>query len=186
MTKSDQIRTHFLYHPNAKVLEVVEKFKASKPMVYKLHKEARARLELMKNAELPDTVPMPTAEHEATSRASSLISRSKLTDKQRTARTEKYFPDVAKVSVNRVLNARGQDYGKFRDSAALTQGIKRLLADHAARHNKLFADDQWEALEMIVTKIARIVNGSPDKVDHWVDIAGYATLVADRLEGIDR
>ena len=39
---------------------------------------------------------------------------------------------------------------------------------------------------MIVTKIARIVNGSPDKVDHWVDIAGYATLVADRLEGIDR
>ena len=186
MTKSDQIREHFRNHPNARVPEVVEKFKASSPMVYKLHKEVRAGLELMKNAELPDTVPMPTPEHEATSRAASLISRSKLTDKQRKARTEKYFPDVAKVSVNRVLNARGQDYGKFRDSAALTQGIKRLLADHAARHNKLFADDQWEALEMIVTKIARIVNGSPDKVDHWVDIAGYATLVADRLEGIDR
>jgi hypothetical protein len=39
---------------------------------------------------------------------------------------------------------------------------------------------------MIVHKISRIVNGNPDKVDHWVDIAGYATLVADRLEGIDR
>ena len=178
MTKSDQIRAHFRNHPNARVPEVVEKFKASKPMVYKLHKEIKA--------ELPDTVPMPTAEHEATSRAASLISRSKLTDKQRTARTEKYFPDTAKVSVNRVLNARGQDYGKFRDSAGLMQGIKRLLADHAIRHNKVFADDQWEALEMIVHKISRIVNGNPDKVDHWVDIAGYATLVADRLEGIDR
>jgi hypothetical protein len=186
MTKSDQIRTHFLYHPNAKVLEVVEKFKASKPMVYKLHKEARARLELMKNAELPDTVPMPTAEHEAASRAASLISRSKLTDKQRKERAAKYFPDAAKVSVGKVLEARGQDYGKFRDSAGLMQGIKRLLADHAIRHNKVFADDQWEALEMIVHKISRIVNGNPDKVDHWVDIAGYATLVADRLEGIDR
>ena len=100
MTKSDQIRTHFLYHPNAKVLEVVEKFKASKPMVYKLHKEARARLELMKNAELPDTVPMPTAEHEATSRAASLISRAKLTDKQRKERTEKYFPSPAKAALS--------------------------------------------------------------------------------------
>lgn len=186
MTKSDQIREHFRNHPNARVPEVMEKFKTSKPMVYKLHKEVRAALEFKRAAGVPDMVPMPTPEHEATSRAASLISRSKLTDKQRTARTEKYFPDAAKVSVNRVLNARGQDYGKFRDSAALTQGIKRLLADHAIRHNKLFADDQWEALEMIVTKIARIVNGSPDKVDHWVDIAGYATLVADRLEGIDR
>ena len=159
MNKSDQIRAHFRSHPDARVPEVVEKFKASKPMVYKLHREVHARLalaglELMKNAQLPDTVPMPTP--------------------------------AAKVSVGKVLEARGQDYGKFRDSAALMQGIKRLLADHAIRHNKLFADDQWEALEMIVTKIARIVNGSPDKVDHWVDIAGYATLVADRLEGIDR
>lgn len=179
MTKSDQIRAHFRNYPNARVPEVVEKFKASKPMVYKLHKEVRA-------VELPDTVPMPTPEHEATSRAASLVSRAKLTDKQRKTRTAKHFPDLAKVIVNGVLDARGQDYGKFRDSAALMQGIKRLLADHASRHNKTFADDQWEALEMIVHKISRIVNGNPDKVDHWVDIAGYATLVADRLEGIDR
>jgi hypothetical protein len=36
---------------------------------------------------------------------------------------------------------------------------------------------------MIVHKIGRIVNGDPDVTDHWVDIAGYATLIADRLEG---
>ena len=186
MTKSDQIRAHFRNHPNARVPEVVEKFKASKPMVYKLHKEVQTRLALKRAAGVPDMVPMPTPEHEATSRAASLVSRAKLTDKQRKARTAKYFPDLAKVIVEGVLDARGQDYGKFRDSAALMQGIKRLLADHAAKHDKVFADDQWEALEMIVHKISRIVNGNPDKVDHWVDIAGYATLVADRLEGIDR
>lgn len=186
MSKSDQIREHFRKHPTARVPEVVEKFKASRPMVYKLHKEVRAGLESLRAAGVPDMVPMPTPEHKATSRASSLVGRAKLTDKQRKARAEKYFPDLAKVIVGGVLDARGQDYGKFRDSAALMQGIKRLLADHAARHNKTFADDQWEALEMIVHKISRIVNGNPDKVDHWVDIAGYATLVADRLEGIDR
>ena len=87
------------------------------------------------------------------------------------------------TNIDETLDARAQDYGKFKDGAALMQGIKRLLADHARMHNKTFADDQWEALEMIVHKIGRIVNGNPDKVDSWVDIAGYATLVADRLQG---
>ena len=87
------------------------------------------------------------------------------------------------TNIDQTLDERAQDYGKFKDGAALMQGIKRLLADHALRHNKTFADDQWEALEMIVHKMARIVNGNPDKVDHWVDIAGYAKLIADRLQG---
>jgi hypothetical protein len=85
--------------------------------------------------------------------------------------------------VDAVLDSRAKDYGRFKDGAALMQGMKRLMSDHARVHDKTFADDQWEALEMIVHKIARIINGNPDKVDHWVDIAGYATLVAERLEG---
>jgi hypothetical protein len=93
------------------------------------------------------------------------------------------MPELQEPRVEETINARAQDYGRFKDSAALMQSIKRLLADHAARHDKTFADDQWEALEMIVHKIGRIVNGNPDKVDSWVDIAGYATLVADRLQG---
>ncbi len=84
------------------------------------------------------------------------------------------------------LDTRAASYGMFKDGAALMQAIKRSMAEHAARHGKAFADDQWEALEMIVHKIGRIVNGNPDVVDHWVDIAGYATLVADRLEGRER
>jgi hypothetical protein len=44
-------------------------------------------------------VPMPTPEHEAMSRASSLISRAKLTDKERKERTEKYFPSPAKAAL---------------------------------------------------------------------------------------
>jgi hypothetical protein len=48
---------------------------------------------------------------------------------------------------------------------------------------KVLADDQMEALEMIVHKIGRIVNGDPDYFDSWIDVAGYAQLVADRLMG---
>lgn len=39
---------------------------------------------------------------------------------------------------------------------------------------------------MIQHKIARILNGDPDYVDNWVDIAGYAKLVADRLQAVSR
>ena len=95
----------------------------------------------------------------------------------------KRLPVPAVTDVNTTLNTRAVNYGTFKDGAALMQAIKRSMAQHAAKHDKTFADDQWEALEMIVHKIGRIVNGNPDVVDHWVDIAGYATLIADRLEG---
>lgn len=45
------------------------------------------------------------------------------------------------------------------------------------------APDQKEALEMLAHKIGRILNGDPDYADSWDDIAGYATLVANRLKG---
>jgi hypothetical protein len=93
-------------------------------------------------------------------------------------------PEIPEPSVvDQVLDSRAVEYGTFADGAALMQSIKRTLSAHAQKHGRTFADDQWEALEMVVHKMARIVNGNPDNVDSWTDIAGYAMLVADRLEG---
>jgi hypothetical protein len=39
-----------------------------------------------------------------------------------------------------------------------------------------------EALSHICTKLSRIANGDAQHVDNWLDIAGYATLVALELE----
>jgi len=41
--------------------------------------------------------------------------------------------------------------------------------------------DMREALEMILHKIARILNGNPNYADSWQDIAGYAQLIVKRL-----
>jgi hypothetical protein len=41
-------------------------------------------------------------------------------------------------------------------------------------------------LDMIFTKVGRILNGDSNHIDSWIDIAGYATLVADRLQGKTR
>ena len=42
--------------------------------------------------------------------------------------------------------------------------------------------DQKESIHMIIAKLSRILYGNPNHVDHWIDIAGYAKLVSDRLE----
>jgi hypothetical protein len=84
--------------------------------------------------------------------------------------------------ITEILDERGKRYGKFKDHAEISQRLKYVVRDR----RDVLADDQREALEMICHKIARILNGDPNYADSWVDIAGYAQLVADRLQGIER
>jgi hypothetical protein len=74
---------------------------------------------------------------------------------------------------------RGDRYGPFDGQAKITQDLKTVIADHLDARGKALADDQQEALDMICSKIARIVNGDPDYDDNWIDIA---QLVARRLQ----
>jgi hypothetical protein len=91
------------------------------------------------------------------------------------------------TDVNETLAERGSRYGKFKDHAKITQALKRTIFQHIGIVSKVKLDeDQLEALEMICHKIGRIVNGDPNYADSWIDIAGYAKLVADRLEGVER
>jgi transposase-like protein len=85
--------------------------------------------------------------------------------------------------VDATLDARAVEYGKFIEGAEVMQMLKRVVQAALNNREKTLAHDQAEAMDMIIHKIGRIVNGNPDVVDHWLDIAGYAKLVADRLEG---
>ena len=89
--------------------------------------------------------------------------------------------------ITKTLTERGARYGTFTGHAKITQELKRALYRHMDNVSRVEPDaDQLEALEMICHKIGRIVNGDPDYADSWYDIAGYAQLVADRLNGIER
>lgn len=83
------------------------------------------------------------------------------------------------MNINDTLQERGKRYGEFADHAFISQNLKGYMTSNAG-WNRLDAY-QAEALEMIAHKIARILNGDPNYDDSWHDIAGYATLVADRL-----
>ena len=85
--------------------------------------------------------------------------------------------------VDATLDARAVEYGKFIEGAEVMQMLKRVVLNALNNRDKTLAHDQAEAMDMIIHNIGRIINGNPDVVDHWLDIAGYAQLVADRLNG---
>ena len=89
-------------------------------------------------------------------------------------------------TLSATLDERGSRYGPFIGHAEVTQNLKNIIAEELDKRGKVLANDQQEALDMICHKIGRIVNGDPDYDDSWVDIAGYAQLVVDRLRGTPR
>jgi hypothetical protein len=86
-------------------------------------------------------------------------------------------------AISEILDARGKKYGAFQGHAQIAQALKNLIWEALTDREKTLAPDQQEALDMICHKIGRIINGDADYDDSWVDIAGYAQLVADRLQG---
>lgn len=83
------------------------------------------------------------------------------------------------ASLRKVLDARRKQHGDFSEHARVTQALKDVM--HKSEGWARLSPMQRESLEMNVHKIGRIIAGNPDFKDHWVDIAGYSQLIADRL-----
>lgn len=77
-----------------------------------------------------------------------------------------------------ILAERGATYGDFTTHAEISQAIKAVMA--AAPGWARMLPHERETCEMIAHKLARLLNGNPHHEDSWRDIAGYATLSADR------
>ena len=84
------------------------------------------------------------------------------------------------TTTDSLLAERAQQYhphGCF-DDVARTSGTIRTAVFAGPSHLS-FA--MQEAVMMIANKLARVAHGDPTNPDHWADIAGYATLVAEQL-----
>lgn len=90
------------------------------------------------------------------------------------------------MSVQNVLTIRQKRYGEFTDNARIAQSLKDVMRlsdsenDGGGGWNTL-TPDQKEALDMIQTKISRLLTGDPNYPDNWTDIQGFAKLVENRL-----
>jgi hypothetical protein len=91
-------------------------------------------------------------------------------------------PDLYNINTSALLLDRGKTHGAFEVGAAQAQRLKTVMSN--GQNWKRLSDGQKQALEMISYKIARILTGDPDYRDHWIDIGGYAKLVADELGAV--
>jgi Domain of unknown function (DUF6378) len=76
-----------------------------------------------------------------------------------------------------LLVEREKTHGTFEETAEIAQNIKDIIHKHHGVFPRCTTQD--EALDMIATKIARILSGDPFEKDHWNDISGYAQLGAE-------
>lgn len=78
-------------------------------------------------------------------------------------------------NVDRVIAERQSTHGDFTRTAEISQRLKAVFRDNLSAEANF---EYTEAMDMIALKLARILSGQSTFEDHWVDIAGYATLAA--------
>ena len=79
-----------------------------------------------------------------------------------------------------ILDEREKTHGPFMATAAKAQQLKDAM--RGGKNWDEMDDTQREALQMIASKIARILSGDYNETDHWRDIAGYASLAVQELD----
>jgi hypothetical protein len=82
--------------------------------------------------------------------------------------------------VSKTIEVRSSNYGLYVDQAAVELQIKRAFEN--TPNWSVLKPDARCALDMIATKVSRILTGKPELHDSWHDIEGYAKLVADRIQ----
>jgi len=88
------------------------------------------------------------------------------------------------TTIETTLSKRGYKYGEYRERCKLVQELKDAMRFHDGWTR--LTPDKKHALEFIMEKISRVLNGDPEYKDSWHDIAGYAKLVADSLPEDDK
>lgn len=80
----------------------------------------------------------------------------------------------------KLLDEREKTHGDYVEVCVLAQNIKKLL-----RGSKNWAKmplTHKESVDMIASKLARILSGDFDEEDHWQDVAGYAILIVNQIK----
>lgn len=83
------------------------------------------------------------------------------------------------MSVHETVAKRDSVHGPFVQTANKAQQLKYSIRSGANYENLSVV--QRESLDMIASKIARILSGDPNEPDHWHDIAGYAVLAENEI-----
>jgi len=90
------------------------------------------------------------------------------------------MPKKAPKTLENLLTERETTHGRFTNTSLTCVKFEKV-AEGGENWGSLLPE-QRVALRMIFIKLARILSGNPDHLDHWRDIAGYATCVAETFK----
>ena len=90
-----------------------------------------------------------------------------------------YFIEDEPKKIDATLNEHQSQYGDFKDIAGMTQQLLTVMGQYGYEY---LPDTHKEALHMICSKMARIVNGDHNHLDSWHDIGGYAKLIENNIK----
>lgn len=88
-------------------------------------------------------------------------------------------PPATLPPTTQLVSERENTHGVYTLTAEVAHRIKDAVAwgDNKGLHSYM-----RESLDMIATKMARIVSGDCYQLDHWQDIQGYAELVIKEIK----
>jgi hypothetical protein len=84
------------------------------------------------------------------------------------------------TNIVHLLTERGNVHGDYKEQSKIAQRLVNVMIDTPNWSD--LPPPQWEALNLMAIKIARILAGDPNFKDHWVDIQGYAKCALDALD----
>lgn len=88
--------------------------------------------------------------------------------------------------VEKMISTREATHGDYANTARVAQLLKKVIAlelnDREYRGQPPLTDRQHESIDLICTKLARIVSGDSGFGDHWRDVSGYAKIAIDEVK----
>ena len=87
------------------------------------------------------------------------------------------------MEIENILAGRKKSHGEFCKVAKLHTELIECFKTHSTNTWEVdYNEAQIVALDMIFHKLSRIGCGNNREIDHWMDIAGYASLVGKELD----
>ncbi|RLA58556.1 MAG: hypothetical protein DRQ78_11810 [Epsilonproteobacteria bacterium] len=93
---------------------------------------------------------------------------------------------MATKSLDETLEERGTVYGDFEGNLYLRQQMMAAInARYEAVNGKDLSNEQRHLFQDVIAKLARLA-ATPDHLDSWHDLAGYATLIEEVVQNEKR
>ncbi len=84
-------------------------------------------------------------------------------------------------NIEHTLQERKETHGEFKDVAYTSQLLKNVIKNTGKNYEEL-SHSKTEAIENILQKLSRLVNGDSNHIDSWHDICGYSQLIIEEIQ----